>query len=400
MSHDASADLRMDGHTVVITGGARNTGVGIAEALSATGAGRTIGDLCGEKAATTASKMDPEDAGAGVSSCAARTEPPTFAFVGIDPGFPGWIFHPVRSPQFLRPAMKLPVPLWRLFLSILVALTGAVVPPSTLEAQEGDVDPATLRWVFNGEISAVLSRGNSETGTVGFGANVRRVWEQDKLLFEAGWIRVETGTITRTAVGSQTDFTVERTVNTERTAENMFARGRYDRRLNKKWFAYGALDWMRNTFAGIDSRYLMALGGGTQWIEREDVSLSSNYAFTYSFQEDVVENPFLKTSFPGARLGFDYRNQVTASTEFTSRLVADQNLSEGDDRRVDFLNALTVDINDILALKPSLLMQWRDLPSLTEVPLFTSEGTDTGQTVLAPLRNLDTTFTLALVLSL
>ena len=285
-------------------------------------------------------------------------------------------------------------------LGLLLALTGSLLEASELQAQDDDVDPATLRWVFTGEVSAVLSRGNSETTTFGLGAKARREWERDKLLFEAGWVQVETGTITRTAVGTEDEFAVERSVANAKTAENMFVRGRYDRRLSEKWFAYGAMDWLRNTFAGIDSRFLIALGGGTQWVESDDVDFSTNYALTYSFQEDVVENPFVKTSFPGIRLGYDYRNQLTTSTEFTSKLVADQNLDEGEDRRIEFLNSLVVDINDVIALKPSLLFQWRNLPSLSEVPLFTPGGVDTGLTVLAPLRKLDTQFTLALVLSL
>ena len=286
-------------------------------------------------------------------------------------------------------------------LALVLALTALWLLPSSVQAQEEEeVDPATLRWVFTGQLSAVLSRGNSETTTFGLGATARREWERDKLLFEAGWVQVETGTITRTAVGSEDDFEVERSVANAKTAENMFVRGRYDRRLSEKWFAYGALDWMRNTFAGIDSRFLVAVGGGTQWIESDRVDFSTNYAFTYSFQDDVVENPFVKTSFPGIRLGYDYRNQLTTSTEFTSKLVADQNLNEGKDQRVEFLNSIVVDINDILALKPSRLLQWRNQPSLSEVPLFTPGGVDTGLTVLAPLRKLDTQFTLALVLSL
>ncbi|HSM02969.1 MAG TPA: DUF481 domain-containing protein [Longimicrobiales bacterium] len=285
-------------------------------------------------------------------------------------------------------------------LGLLLALTGSLLEASELRAQDDDVDPATQRWVFTGEVSAVLSRGNSETTTFGLGAKARREWERDELLFEAGWVQVETGTITRTAVGTEDEFAVERSVANAKTAENMFIRGRYDRTLSDHWFAYGALDWLRNTFAGIDSRFLVAIGGGTTWIDRDRVDFSTNYALTYSFQEDVVENPFVKTSFPGIRLGYDYRNQLTASTEFTSKLVADQNLDEGKDRRVEFLNSLVVDINDVIALKPSLLLQWRNLPSLSEVPLFTPGGVDTGLTVLAPLRKLDTQFTLALVLSL
>lgn len=281
-----------------------------------------------------------------------------------------------------------------------LALLGLAGPVDLSAQEEEEVDPATLRWVFKGDFSAVFARGNAESATFGVGATARRKWERDELRFEAGWIRVSTGTIVRQAVGTEGDFTIERNVNTETTAENIFARGRYDRSLSDLWVGYTAVDWMRNTFAGIESRFLLALGAGTKWVDTDRTSFSTDYAVTWTFQEDVVENPDVSTSFGGLRLGYDLRSDLTSTTEFTSRLVFDQNLDETDDSRVEWQNALTVDINDVIALKPSLLLQWRNLPSLGEVPLFTPGGVDTGTTVLAPLRKLDTTFTLALVLSL
>lgn len=292
-----------------------------------------------------------------------------------------------------------PLRRWLLALCALAA-SGLAVPSALLAQEEEEVDPATLRWVFKGDFSAVFARGNSESATFGVGATARRKWERDALRFEAGWIRVSSGTIVRRAIGTEGDFTVERDVTTETTAENIFARGRYDRKLSERWFGYTAGDWTRNTFAGIESRFVAALGGGTQWVDTDRTSFSTDYAVTWTFQQDVIENPDLATSFAGLRLGYDLRRDLTSTTEFTSRLVFDQNLDETDDRRVEWGNALTVDVNDVIALKPSLLLQWRNLPSLGEVPLFTAGGVDTGTSVFAPLRKLDTTFTLALVLSL
>ncbi|MEJ2542333.1 MAG: DUF481 domain-containing protein [Gemmatimonadota bacterium] len=286
---------------------------------------------------------------------------------------------------------------------LLPALCGltllGVAGPVDLHAQD-EVDEATLRWLFTADFSAVFARGNAESATLGLGATARRKWERDEIRFDLGWVRVETGTVVRRAVGDADDFTVEREVNTEKTAENMFARGRYDRTFSDHWFGYGAVDWMRNTFAGIDSRTLLALGAGTQWIDTDRTDFSTDYGVTWTFQEDVVPNPDVEDSFGGLRLGYDLRHDLTASTVFTSRLTFDQNLNDTEDRRLDWGNSVTVDINDVLALKPSLLLQWRNLPSLGEVPLFSPGGVDTGTTVLAPLRKLDTTFTIALVLTL
>ena len=60
MSFDAFAEFRMDGHNVLITGGAQNIGAGIARTLSGAGAKVMIADLNGEKAAETAAAIAKE----------------------------------------------------------------------------------------------------------------------------------------------------------------------------------------------------------------------------------------------------------------------------------------------------------------------------------------------------
>jgi 7-alpha-hydroxysteroid dehydrogenase len=60
MSFDAFADFRMDGHNVIITGGAQNIGAGIAKTLSGAGAKVMIADLNGDKAAKTAAGIAEE----------------------------------------------------------------------------------------------------------------------------------------------------------------------------------------------------------------------------------------------------------------------------------------------------------------------------------------------------
>ncbi len=56
-NYDAFAEFRMDGHSVIITGGAQNIGAGIAKTLSGAGAKVMIADLNGEMAAETAAEI-------------------------------------------------------------------------------------------------------------------------------------------------------------------------------------------------------------------------------------------------------------------------------------------------------------------------------------------------------
>lgn len=60
MTFDAFKDFRLDGHKVIITGGAQNIGAGIAKMFSAAGADVLIADLKGDLARATAQAIEKE----------------------------------------------------------------------------------------------------------------------------------------------------------------------------------------------------------------------------------------------------------------------------------------------------------------------------------------------------
>ncbi len=255
-------------------------------------------------------------------------------------------------------------------------------------------------WYLDAELALVATGGNSDTSTLGLGAKLRRLWTQSELTFTGGATQTESSLVTRSATGTTTDFTVAEDKVTEKTAELYFLRGWYQYDFSPKFFAYTGADWMSNKFAGIDSRFLIALGAGNNWVKTETTQFKTFYSLTYTFQDDVVENPFVKTDFPGFRLGYDLKTKVSSSTDFESVLIADFNLDNSDDIRLDWFNALPVSISESLLLKPTFRMLWRNQPSLTSVPLFDGGGTATGDMVSTPLDDLDTIFSLALVVKL
>jgi putative salt-induced outer membrane protein YdiY len=257
-----------------------------------------------------------------------------------------------------------------------------------------------LGWFFEGRLSGLWTGGNSESFTFGLGATLKHIWTNSELRFDAGGTQTQSSTTTRTAVGTTENFQVNEQTNTEKTAEIYFARGVYNYNFTKNFYALGGMDWLRNRFAGIDSRTLIAAGVGNKWVDNDNVRFKTDYSFTYSFQKDVVENPITKTSFPGVRFVYDFWYNLTASTEFESIFIADWNLDNTKDVRIDFTNSLPIKISEVFTLKPSLQLLWRNEPSLTAADLFASDGTPTGSTVLIPLKKLDSLFSLTLVVSL
>jgi putative salt-induced outer membrane protein YdiY len=263
-----------------------------------------------------------------------------------------------------------------------------------------DAEEKKLGWFFEGKLAGLWAGGNSESFTVGLGATLKHIWTNSELRFDAGGLQTESSTTTRTAVGTEEDFQVNEDKVTEKTAELIFLRGRYDYNFTEHFYAFGGLDWLRNRFAGINSRTLIAAGVGNKWVDNADIRFKTDYSFTYSFQNDVVENPFAKTNFPGVRFAYDFWYKLTASTDFESIFIADWNLDNTDDIRFDFYNALPIKISEVFTLKPSLQLLWRNDPSLTEIDLFATDGTPTGSKVLTPLKNMDSLFSLTLVVNL
>lgn len=255
-------------------------------------------------------------------------------------------------------------------------------------------------WSYTGKLTAVWAAGNSESSTFGIGSTVRWEGERNQLQFNASAVRTESGIRARRAVGTASSYRIDETTEREKTAENYRLRGRYDWKASSRVVFFIGADWLRNTFAGIDSRVLVATGAGNVWADREDFRFTTDYGVTYTFQDDVVQDPFLKSSFPGLRVSWDLLRKLTGTTEFESALIVDANIDETDDFRLDFTNGISVDVNNHIALSPSLQLLWRNDPSLTSIDLVAESGEPTGESVLVPLQKLDSLFTMALVVTL
>lgn len=270
-------------------------------------------------------------------------------------------------------------------LAALAILSLAVAQPNPASASDAP------GWYFDADLGGVWTGGNSQSSALGAGAELRRVYTDWRLSLSGSASQTQTTATTRTATGTTTDFDVIETENTEKTSEYYNARGAAAYDLSKYFFLLGGVDWMRNRPSGIDSRTLLAAGAGNTWFDIKTRSLRTFYNFTYTFEDDVVENPITSNEFAGLQAGYQWFQQLTANTKFESDAIFDFNLDDTDDIRMNWYAALPVSLNSRLELKPSMRALWRNAPSLEEIPL------DGGGTVTTPLSEWDTIFTLALV---
>lgn len=301
------------------------------------------------------------------------------------------LMMPYATTRLARPRNASPVTLPL----ALVALGASAASAASAAAQEPE-----RGWTFSSELSVVVSEGNSESLTLGLGVNMRRAWTRTTVTFEGRGVRSDASRKTRTAVGSAESFVITEEKVREKTAEALNLRARVDRQVSDGVFAFAGLDWLRNTFAGVDGRYLVATGGGKTWVDDDRTRFKTDLAGTYTFQSDVVDNPFVKRTFPGVRSGVALWKKVSGSAEAESELVTDWNVDETSDVRMDWTSSLAVSITEVVALKPSLQLLWRNRPSLTSVKLFTADGTDTGERVNVPLEKLDLFFRVAVAVTL
>jgi len=277
----------------------------------------------------------------------------------------------------------------------LAALCIALVAsqPDTARAQADVQD----KWYFTPEISTVAARGNSESVTYGLSSTLGFRLPRSEVKIELGGLLTQ-ATLQDWSVHQRSSLpdTLIKNEITERTAEAFYARGRYDFKFAKYFLVFVGGDWMRNTFAGIDSRFLTAVGFGNTWVDSKKTRFTTDYSGTYTIQQDVIDNPLIKGEFPGVRLSYDFWQQFTSSTEFESELRFDINIEDSDDLRLNWYNALPISISSKVAFKPSVVVAWRNQPSLTSVPLFDPVGNQVGFRPVQ-LEKLDTFTSLTLL---
>jgi putative salt-induced outer membrane protein YdiY len=280
----------------------------------------------------------------------------------------------------------------KLTLALLAILAAGLVPAWA----EGEEPPKTEGWKSKAELGYVLTGGNSSTSTLSLADTSTRKWERDALTIKAFALRSKATTVTRTAVGTETDFTVVEQKTERLVAENFLVSVLYDHRLAKKVVLQFGLGWDRNKFAGLASRVIVTAGTGYAWAETSRTVFKTDGGFTYTLRKYFGK---AASSFAGFRAIASFDQKILPTSSFTSQFIFDENLKRAVDWRYDWTNSVTASISKALALKASLRILYAHVPAEEMVPLFDLAGQPTGQTVPVPLKRVDTFFTTSLVVN-
>ncbi len=272
------------------------------------------------------------------------------------------------------------------------SLIALAVSPAAAQEKEGLLGP----WKATAEVSYVVTGGNTSTSAFSLGTTFTRKWEKDTLTFKSYALRSNATTFTRRAVGTEDAFTVVEQESKALVAENFLLAGQYERRISKKLLGQAGMNWDRNRFAGLASRYMFTAGLGFAVVDAKKTQVKTDAGLTYTLRKYIGQDA---TSFAGFRFNLFGEQKLSEKSSFTSQFVLDENLKNTKDWRYDWTNSLTASISKSLALKTSLRMLYTHVPALQSLPLFDIEGVPTGLFVLSPLKHRDTFLTTSIVIN-
>jgi len=267
-----------------------------------------------------------------------------------------------------------------------------------------DPDEPLSGFYDTADLSLVITGGNSAATTFGLRNLAEYYWEKSSLRFDLGGLSTESRSRDdRVAVETGDGGFEVVEADRQKTAENYFANLRYDYALSERWYTFGIGGWSRNPFAGFDDRWQGALGVGWIAVDKERTKLDLDIAGTIT-----SENPILgeTNDFGGVRLAYAFEQHIADNTVFLSNLVLDQNLKETKDLRADWFNALEISITELIFLRTSFRILWRNDPLYETLPLYDQSGNPVldgnGDPVSVPsqLDPLDTYFLTSLVLKI
>jgi hypothetical protein len=257
-------------------------------------------------------------------------------------------------------------------------------------------------WKDSTELSIVQTGGNSESLTIGFKNLYEYKWANALFTLKAGGIKAENTVFTRYALISPTVI-VENEI-TEKTAENYYINGQYNKNISNNFFWFAGAGWDRNEFSGIENRYAAFGGVGNIWIDTEIRKFKTDYGFQFTKESAVFEPAGFDDTYVAARFSYNYFQKIFQSSSFNEDLELIANLDETSDFRLSLLNSLTTALNSYISLKVSLDFFYDNEPAFQGIPILAPDPINpvnliqTGTTQFE-LDELDYIFTTALVIT-
>lgn len=211
------------------------------------------------------------------------------------------------------------------------------------------------KWQGNGGAAFSDSYGNTESASLTLTADATRQTAEDKLSLSAQY------------VGSRAKSTINGVASTSTTANQWFARSRYDHDIDETTFGFGGLEFSHDQIQLLALRSVVSSGLGYHMIRRSEAQLDllggvSYRSDQYSDPGVTIDNR-LKTGFDTAELlfGEESSNKFSETTSFKQRLTYRPNVDRSKGYLAIFDSSLMVTINKTLSLRVSFQDRFNSL---------------------------------------
>jgi putative salt-induced outer membrane protein len=145
----------------------------------------------------------------------------------------------------------------------------------------------------------------------------------------------------------------------EKDAESYFTELRMDYLFTERFYAYTIGGWMKDEFAGIDSRYYSGPGVGYRLLTGPKHLLVGEAGLNY-VKEEYTDNT--DKEYLGGRAFVRYEYAFTEKNKFPQSLEFLYDFDDGENYNVNSETALISALNDYLSLKASYLVKYNSQP--------------------------------------
>ena len=199
---------------------------------------------------------------------------------------------------------------------------------------------AEKNWSDQAELSYVKTSGNSDTSTLSFKNELKNKYS-DQL----------SSTWKLAALSAQNDGS--------RTAERFSTELRGDYLFSERFYSYLNLGWLKDTFAGIDTRLYAGPGAGYKLLAGPKHLLSAEVGLNY-VSEDYTNDT--KEDFFSGRLFGKYEFAINDTNKFSQSLEYLHNFEASKDYNVISETALSSALNSKFSLKVSYTVNYDHMP--------------------------------------
>ena len=279
----------------------------------------------------------------------------------------------------------------------------AAAPLARGQSEEAS-PPAEAGWSGQANLNLAGSYGNAGSGSLGLSAEAARETDRLRVALDGGLLRMSTDLITRQAFGSPDDFSVDRTVTSQTSADRSHLRVRVAESSRENGAAglrfFAAAGWERDAPAGVNSRYDFTVGVGRGWGQARDGGrrpFEVGAGLSAVHQRDEVADPEVGAGSLGLRMDVRAETRYRAA-ELALVSASTWNLRNTEDLRFDVTASVAFPLSRRLAFRTSMQTLFDSHPSLERLSLFDAPGRPAIGTVAVPRGRTDLILLAALAL--